>query len=181
MPKGKAPIRGAIGWPKKVPEDVVDIQSLHSKWKLPGHSEPSSDQILLLGEQAREALGSYIGFRASTPLRTSTERRSLLRKAERGHLSQSALDVNTRAILYTGREPSGRHWPDPLLPDLVTQLSRIWKTITGRSPRTRDPETGEFPFYDWIVDMFKACDQPPPSEHGIRYILARPKPKKSRP
>ena len=181
MPKGKAPIRGAIGWPKKLAVNVVDIQSLHSKWKLPGHSEPSSDQILLLSGQATQALGNYIGFRASTPLLTSTQRRILLRKANRGDLSASALDVNTRAILYTGREPSGRHWPDPLLPDLVTQLSRIWETITGRSPRTRDPETGEFPFYDWIVDMVALCDQPPPPEHRVRDILVVPKPKKTRP
>jgi hypothetical protein len=181
MPKGKAPIGGAIGWPKKLADNVVDLQSLYGKWKLPGHSEPSSDQILLLSEQARQALGSYIGFRASTPLLTSTQRRTLLRKAKRGDLNAFALDVNTRAILYTGREPPGRHWPDPLLPDLVTRLSRIWETITGRSSRTRDPETGEFPFYDWIVDMFGLCGQPPPPEHRVRDILVEPKPKKSPP
>ena len=180
MPKGKAPIKGAIGWPKKLPVNVADPQSL-LKWKLPGHSEPSPDEISLLCEQTREALGRYLGFRDSTPLRTSTERSSLLHKVKRGDLSASALDVNTRQILYDGREPRGRHLPDPLLPDLATELSTIWETVTGRSPRTRDPEGGEFPFYDWIVDMFTACGQPLPSEHGIRDILATLKPKKSRP
>jgi hypothetical protein len=180
VPKGKAPIKGAIGWPKKLPANVVAPQSL-LKWKLPGHSEPSPDEISLLCERAREALGRYLGFRDSTPLRTSTERSSLLHKVKRGDLSASALDVNTRQILYDGREPRGRHLPDPLLPDLVTELSTIWETVTGRSPRTRDPEGGEFPFYDWIVDMFTACGQPPPSEHGVRDILATRKPKKSRP
>ena len=180
MPGGKAPIKGAIGWPKRLCANVVDPQSL-LKWILPGHSEPSPDNILFLCEQARDALGSYFGYRASTRLLTLTQRRSRLRKAKQGDLSASALDVNTRQILYDGQEPRGRHWPDPLLPDLVTELSRIWQTVTGRSPRTRDPEGGEFPFYDWIVDMFRACDQPPPSEHGVRDILALPRSKKSRP
>jgi hypothetical protein len=180
VPGGKAPIKGAIGWPKRLSANVVDPQSL-LKWILPGHSEPSPDEISRLCEQAREALGRYLGFRASTPLRTSTERRSLLHKAKRGDLSASALDVNTRQILYDGREPRGRHRPDPLLLDLVTELSRIWQTVTGRSPRTRDPEGGEFPFYDWIVDVFTACGQRRPPERRIRDILALPRPKKSRP
>jgi hypothetical protein len=134
-----------------------------------------------LCQQAREALGRYLGFRAGTPLLTETQRGRLLKKARRGDLHAHKLDVNTRAILYRGRPARGRRWPDPLLPDLIAELSNIWQKATGRSPRTRDPENGEFPFCDWVASLLKACKQEPPSERIIRDMLARPKLKKSRP
>lgn len=99
MPRGKAPIRGAIGWPRKLPPSVGDPQLL-LKWKRSDHPKPPPEELFRLCKQASEALGRYFGFQASTPLLTETKRGTQLRKGKRGDLSPLDLDVNTRAI-YT--------------------------------------------------------------------------------
>jgi hypothetical protein len=131
-----------------------------------------------LCQQTREALGRYLGFRAGTPLLTETQRGRLLKKARRGDLHPLKLDVNTRAILYQGRPARGRRWPargrrwpDPLLPDLIIALSSIWEKATGRSPRTRDPQDGVFPFFDWVSSLFEAAGQKAPKQYIVRDML----------
>jgi hypothetical protein len=180
MPSGKAAISGAIGWPRRLPDTVGDPQSL-LKWKRQGHPEPSSAELSALCQEAREALGRYLAFRASTPTPTKTQQDRLLRKARRGDLDPLKLDVNTRAIFYRGRPTRGRRWPNPFLPDLIIELSPIWERATGKSPRTRDPQNNEFPFFDWVATLFADCREQIPVEHTIRDILARPTPRKSRP
>ena len=181
MPGGKASIVGAVGWPRKLPETVGDPQLL-LKWNREGHPEPSSAELSALCQQSRETLGIYLGFRASTLLPTKTQQNRLLRNARRGDLDPLKLDVNTRAILYRGRPaPGGRRWPDPLLFYPIIELSKIWETATGRSPRTRDPENGEFPFFDWVASLFEACGQKVPAQHIVRGMLAGRKLKKSQP
>jgi hypothetical protein len=190
MPRGKAAIVGAIGWShaQVLPETVGDLQLL-LRWKRPQHRGPSSEESERLRDRVREVLGSYFGYKASTPLLTETERRKLIRMTQRGKIHPEALDVNTRAIVYRRQrhgdscEPRGRGWVDPLLVDPVNELARIWETATGRSPRTRDsvdPKSA-FPCHDWIVELFEARGKQPPAEGTIRDILANPKFKKSGP
>jgi hypothetical protein len=192
MPRGKAAIVGAIGWShaRVLPETVGDPQLL-LRWKLPQHRGPTSEESEGLREQIRDVLGSYFGYKASTPLLTETERRKLISMTQRGKIHPEVLDVNTRAIIYRRQrhghsyEPRGRVWVDPLLVDPVNELARIWETATGRSPRTRDSldlesRTG-FYFYDWMAQLFKACGKQPPAKGTIRDILANPKLEKSGP
>ena len=187
MPGGKAPIVGAIGWPKRLPYNVGLLQL--QKWSsIRGHEKPSSEEFARLDQQIRDALGRYFGFRSGTPLLTQTERDKRIARAEKIGTPEAlqALDVNSRAVVYrrlsrgdSSYMPRGRRWRDPLLVDLVNELGRIWKAATGRSPRTIDPDRGEYPFYDWLADLFVACDEEAPREGAIIDILARPKPKKS--
>ena len=192
MPTGKSAIVGAIGWShaRVLPETVGDLQSLLG-WKRPQHRGPTPEESERLRERIRGALGSYFGYKATTPLLTETQRRKRIRMTQRGKIRPEALDLNTRAIIDRRQrngdayEPHGRGWVDPLLVDPVNELARIWETATGRSPRTRDSldlkSRNGFPFHDWIVELFEACGKQPPAEGTIRDILANPKLKKSGP
>src|SRR5262245_53527205 len=145
MPRGKAAIVGAIGWShaRLLPETVGDPQVL-LRWKLPQHRGPTSEESERMRERIHDLLGSYFGYKATTPLLTETQRRQLIRMTQRGKIRPETLDVNTRAIIDRRQrhghlyEPRGQGWVDPLLVDPVNELARIWKTTTGRSPRTRD-------------------------------------------
>jgi hypothetical protein len=189
MPGGKAPIIGAIGWPKRLPDNVELLQL--GKWSpIRGHLQPSSEELARLDQQVREAVGRYFGFKSGTLLLTQTERDKRIAQALKIGTPEAlqALDVNSRAIVYrrlsrrdSSYVPRGRRWRDPLLVDLVNELATIWKALTGRSPRTIDPDGGEYPFYDWLADLFAIChkDDKAPSRGTIIDILAQPKPKKS--
>src|SRR5262245_27535289 len=104
MPKGKAAIVGAIGWShaRVLPETVGDLQLL-LRWKLPQHRGPTAEESERLREQIRDVLGSYFGYKASTPLLTETERRKLISMTQRGKIHPEVLDVNTRAMVYRRR------------------------------------------------------------------------------
>lgn len=190
MPGGKAPIFGtAPAWchERTLPPEVGDPQSL-LKWRLPEHPERTEEQRRLWRLQTREALARYFAFQRSNHPLTITEREQQIRKARDNPQARRRLDINTRVVLdrrqrygdpQYGRR--GPRWPDPLLPFLIEDLKGIWGEATGRLPGTRDPENGEFPFYEWIADLFQACDKKVPSEGAVRDVLARCKPKKSGP
>jgi hypothetical protein len=152
MPGGKAAISGAIGWPRRLPDTVGDPQSL-LKWKRQGHHEPSSAELSALCQQAREALGRYLAFRASTPTPTKTQQDRLLKKARRGDLHPLKLDVNTRAIFYRGRPaPGGWRWPDPLL---FTRSSNSQKSGKRLPEDHRAPETPRTANFHFLIGLLR--------------------------
>lgn len=75
-----------------------------------------------------------------------------------------------------------RHWPNPLLVNLVLDLAPIWQQLTGFSPRTVDPEIGEHHFAEWINKLFEpvreqqreknATPLPPVTRGAVEDILA---------
>src|SRR5262245_38639587 len=101
MAGGKAPIIGAIGWPKRLP-DNVDLLQLRKWSPIRGYERPSSEELVGLDQQVREALGRYIGFKSGTPLLTQTERNKRIARALKIRTPEAlqALDVNSRAIVY---------------------------------------------------------------------------------
>jgi hypothetical protein len=188
MPGGKAPIVGvAPAWchERTLPPEVGDPQSL-LKWRRPDHPKPTIEQCEHWRLQIREAMAKYLAFKDSTRLFTVTERNQRIREA-RGN--PDALDINTRVIKDRrqryGEDQYGIEGPkfrDPLLPALIIELEEIWRQATGRSASTRDPEPpGEFPFHDWILDLFQACRKEAPKAGAVRDILERVKTEKSGP
>jgi hypothetical protein len=177
MPGGKAPLLGAIGWPRKL--NAADPKLL-LKWVRRGHPAPVEEELSRHCERISEALGHYFGYRESTPQLTQTERNRVLEKMRRGELSPDKADVNSRAIHYTGHKPRGGRRPDQLLVDLIRELAPIWQTVTGRSPHTKDHIKGERPFYSWVVELFEACKEPPPKQGSVSDILDLTKPPKIR-
>jgi hypothetical protein len=199
MPTGKAPNFGWVGWPKRAPKEfgAVAIASL-KKWRKPSTPEPLIKQIEQWKIQITTILARYFGS-LSTPMLTETQRAKALKRGRRalrnGDVAElQKLDVNTRAIVY--REQSGtanlkmKRWPAPLLVDPIRELAVIWSKATGRSPRTIDRiekenkrdrmgGSGEYPFYEFIVDLFEAWGEKPPPRGSVIDILAQHKPKKS--
>jgi len=197
MPGGKAPIVGAIAWchERTLPAEVGEPESL-LKWRRSKHPGPTAEELRQCRQQIREELARYFAFKNSTPLLTETERERQIRRTRDNPEELRNLDVNSRVIAdrrkrwrkydpkYEHYKPRGRRFPDPLLVFLIHDLVPIWKEVTGRLPGTREiehPKQGEFPFYEWIADLFQGCGKDPPKEGAIRDILARPKKKKSGP
>jgi hypothetical protein len=59
---------------------------------------------------------------------------------------------------------------------LIVALAKIWQEWKGTSPRTVGTDTshlgaGKFPFGDWVVDLFKAEGENPPSRYAIHKAI----------
>jgi len=118
VPAGKAPIRGAIGFQKRVPE-TVSARSLLD-YKSRNHRCLSEEELEEHSCKIREALGSYLGFSESTPLLTGTQRRRAIREVR--SVAQSLL----RAIRSDDRV-SG--WRERLLTSLRSKDVNTRKLI----------------------------------------------------
>jgi hypothetical protein len=93
--------------------------------------------------QVRAAFSAYLRFRAA--LRTETD-------------ILAYFDLSARQ--------------DEMEAALIVALSKVWQEWKGTSPRTVGTDTshlgaGKFPFGDWIVDLFKAEGENPPSRYAI--------------
>ena len=59
---------------------------------------------------------------------------------------------------------------------LIVALGKIWQEWQGTSPRTVGTgagklEEGQFPFGEWVVALFKALGERPPSRHAIHKAI----------
>jgi hypothetical protein len=61
---------------------------------------------------------------------------------------------------------------------LIVALAKIWQEWKGTSPRTVGTDTktsrlkaGEFPFGKWVVGLFKAAGEKPPSRYAIQNAI----------
>lgn len=188
MPRGKAPLVGVQPtWvhERTLPSAGGDPQFL-VKWRSAKLPKPTSEEKAIWRLRTREACAKYFAFKRSNLVLTATEREHRIRKAKGNPTTQRNLDINSQVIAdrrqrwpleygekYENYEPPGGYWLDPLLVDKVCELAPVWEMATGRLPGTRDPESpGQFPFHEWITDLFESCSKKPPKPGSVRDILA---------
>ena len=98
----------------------------------------------------------------------------------------SSDDFNSVKILAT-LEPDNvipkRGHPDPPLVRLVTELTPLWRHVTGTSEYPKNNSEGgkDCPFNDWLVELIKAIKMYPPPENSIPKIIRNQKSKNKAP
>jgi hypothetical protein len=113
--------------------------------------------------QVRAAFAPYLKFRAAL-LRAGTDFLALFDLC--GYVDETGFPC----LDTVGRQ-------DEVERALIVALSKIWREWQGTSPRTVGTDTsklgaGKFPFGDWVVDLFKAVGESPPSRYAIHKAIS---------
>ena len=69
-----------------------------------------------------------------------------------------------------------REREDAMKVALILKLEKVWREWTGGGARTVGTGTGklppgEFPFGDWVIDLFKEKGEVPPTRYAIQKAL----------